>query len=124
MADEKMVSEREAVLRERKAGEEMVLRFSFRLRDRNVTMNDIRNEIDALYPLPVKKRPLRIRLSDGNVWHRPVPDGRFWCWEGELIGCVYSLGDLVARISATPDDLCLLARCLDGELEDIPEGEE
>jgi len=123
MSDEKTVTEREAVLRERKAFERGA-KAMFEMEWRTRETYDAHNNARALYPLPVRRRPYRARLSDGTKWQMyggapvlvgsPVPlpvDVSYWL-------------SYAKTSCSTADDFRAIARMLDNETEEVPEGEE
>ena len=115
MSEEKTVTEREAVWRERKAFEKGVVCERARLPFTETAVWVA--ERDRLYPLPVRRRPLRVELSDGSVWSW---DNGFRLWpRGQWI----PRSQFQANHAKTPEDFRQIARMLDGEMEDAPEDE-
>ena len=113
------VTEREAVLRERKAfiiGAEC-----------HMHVDGPRAAAEIRYPLPVRRRPTRVTLSDGSVWSKDqgrltrhyfntenTPDTTQPDWSMRWL----------RGHTTTADDFRQIARMLDGETEEVPEGEE
>jgi hypothetical protein len=116
MGNEKMITEREAVLRERKA-------FAGGARAHGASLSWTEDYAKVVYPLPVSKRPLRVTLSDGSVWSLyRTRQSEYWRWDGAEGQQPYAMPDVLAHVF-TAADFRQIARMLDGEMEDVPEEE-
>jgi len=115
------VTEREAVLRERKAFERGAKAFGAKwFISGSVERQAHKDQAAKDYPLPVRRRPLTVELSDGSQWRRregsSIVDSL-----GPFANCsMYSLRNRLV----TADDFRAIARMLDNETEEVPEGEE
>ena len=120
MSDEKTVTEREAVLRERKAferGAKAMFEIEWRVRE----TYDAHNNARALYPLPVRRRPIRVTLSDGTKWSYEC--GQLWRQYITPMAVMGSQRMTPITQILSADDFRQIARMLDGEMEDAPEDE-
>ena len=131
------VTEREAVLRERKAFEAgaMWVASSCYTGPQSLAKMAADNRTQRareVYPLPVRRRPIRVELSDGTKWglHSVRYAGEenssaFWLYDDGLKSLPPSMVDfrLLRMHAQTPADFEAIARMLDGEMEDAPEDE-
>jgi len=125
------VTEREAVLRERKAFEAgaMWVASSCYTGPQSLAKMAADNRTQwarEVYPLPVRRRPIRVTLSNGKCCYRQeLPtDHDAWFLLG-LKHSMYGVNLAALRSEAvTADDFEKIARMLRDETEEVPEGEE
>lgn len=141
MAEEKSVTEREAVLRERKAyriGRQderrihlgQVFQALGGTWPNPVAMgkaeqewnSEVHKTAERAYPLPVKKRYVHLKFSDGSVRSR-MDERSCACWSGPRRYATLDLVDIGKMLGDTAEDYEMIARIIRGELEDVPEGE-
>ena len=113
MSEEKTVTEREAVLRERQA---WASGYYMAAPKYSTTYRNCDAEAALRYPLPVRRRPIRVTLSDGRLCYM-YDTGAF-----SIDGILYQISG-VGKLCRTADDFRAVARMVDGEMEDAPEDE-